>query len=87
MDLHTFWAILAGWKKDRYLIVDEKVINTALIIEDEEDKFILDFGTLFQYYFCLSCKQCLYNHGLNLVLRGGLDKLLTLLQRVIFSKS
>lgn len=48
MDLHTFWAILAGWKKDRYLIVDEKVINTALIIEDEEDKFILDFGTLFQ---------------------------------------
>ena len=32
MDLHTFWAILAGYKKDRYLIVDDKVIITALII-------------------------------------------------------
>ena len=47
MDLHTFWAILAGYKKDRYLTVDDKVIITALII-DEEENFILDFRALFQ---------------------------------------
>lgn len=32
MGLHTFWAILAGYKKDRCLIVDDKVIITSLII-------------------------------------------------------
>ena len=47
MDLHTLRAILAGYKKDRYLTVDDKVIITALII-DEEENFILGFRTLFQ---------------------------------------
>ena len=48
MDLHTFWAILTGYKKDRYLTVDDKLIITALIIPVEEENFILDFRTLFQ---------------------------------------
>lgn len=48
MDLHTFGAIIVGYKKDRYLIVDDKVIIAALIVLlDEEESFILDFRTLF----------------------------------------
>ena len=46
MDLHTFGAIIVGYKKDRYLIVDDKVIIAALIVLDEEESFILDFRTL-----------------------------------------
>ena len=45
---NTGRAILAGYKKGRYLIVNDKVIITALIIVDEEENFILDFRTLFQ---------------------------------------